>query len=59
MNSKVRCGSLCINYRENIIDSGLKHPGGEINFMHILKKIESQINILPPFQNAPSQSVPC
>lgn len=57
MNLKVRCGFLSTNYGENINDSGLKHPGGEIHFIHILKKIESQIDIFPPFQNALSQSI--
>ncbi len=57
MDLRLHCGFLYTNYGKYIIDIGFKHPGGEINFIHIFNKIECQINIFPPFQNVLSQSI--
>lgn len=57
MDLKLQFGFLWPNYGKYIIDLCLKHPGGEINFIHIFNKTECHTNIFPPFQTFLSQSI--
>lgn len=45
MDLRQHCGFLWTGYRKYLIDLSLKHPGGEINFIHILNKTKCEINI--------------
>ena len=57
MDCTLHYGFLWTNYRKYIIDLCSKHPGGEINFIHIFNNIKCQIHIFTPFQNVLSQSI--